>query len=35
MALKVLPDTILLLKVDHFEGFSNQNKTETKAIQLI
>ena len=28
MALKLFPQTILLLKVDHFEGFLNQCKTD-------
>ena len=28
MALKFFPDTIHLLKVDQFEGFSNWNKTD-------
>ena len=28
MAFKFIPDTILLLKVDHFEGILNQNKID-------
>ena len=28
MAFNVFPDTILLLKVDHFEGISNQIKID-------
>ena len=28
MAVKLFPETILLLKVDHFEGFLNQYKID-------